>query len=351
MIRICTTLSNEGYEVTLIGRKRENSIPFAQQPFQQKRIRCIFNKGVLFYAEYNLRLFFFLLFHAFDVVCAVDLDTILPATLIAKLKRKKSVYDAHEYFTEVPELIKRPTVQSIWERIARFCIPKMDVCYTVCISLVDLLSKRYKKDFQLIRNVPFSYDLDFEVLPEKKSRIILYQGALNDGRGLEQAIEAMNYVEGAILEIAGEGDLSKELRELVRVNQLENKVTFLGYLKPTDLKKKTLEAYIGLNLLKNKGLNYYYSLANKTFDYIHAEVPAIHMGFPEYIQINAQNEIGMLIEDLNTETIAAALHALLNDENYYLKLKANCKTAKEIYNWELESTRLKHLYSQITQQT
>ncbi len=347
MIRICTTLVEDGYDVTLIGRKRSNSIPFLTRKFQQKRLRCFFNKGALFYTEYNLRLFFYLLFNSFDIICAIDLDTILPATIVSKIKRKKSVYDAHEYFTEVPELIKRPRIQRIWEGIARFCVPKMDACYTVCNSLAELLSKRYGHNFQLIRNVPFSYDLDFENLPLKNKRIVLYQGALNEGRGLEQIIEAMGYVEGAVLEIAGEGDLSKELRNLVKINQLENKVTFLGFLTPEDLKQKTLEATIGLNLLKNKGLNYYYSLANKTFDYIHAEVPAIHMGFPEYVQINSKNEIGMLIEDLNVETIAAAIHALLYDENYYQKLKSNCKDAKQIYNWELESEKLKSLYRQL----
>ena len=347
MIRICTALSKHGYDVTLVGRKRKNSIPISTKPFQQKRLKCIFNKGALFYAEYNLRLFFFLLFQPFDLVCAVDLDTILPATIVSKFKRKKSVYDAHEYFTEVPELIKRPRVQRIWEGIARFCVPKMDICYTVCNSLAALLSKRYDNHFQLIRNVPFSYNLNLEELPAKNKRIILYQGALNDGRGLEQVIEAMSYIEGAVLEIAGEGDLSKELRELVKVHQVENKVSFLGYLTPEDLKNKTLEATIGLNLLKNKGLNYYYSLANKTFDYIHAEVPAIHMGFPEYIEINTRNEIGILIEDLNVETVAAAIHVLLNDEAFYSKLKSNCKAAKEIYNWELESKQLIKIYDTI----
>jgi len=350
MIRICTTLSEAGYEVTLVGRKKRTSIPIKEQLFKQKRMRCLFNNGALFYAEYNLRLFCYLLIKPFDVTCAVDLDTVLPATLISKLKGKKSVYDAHEYFTEVPELINRPHIQRIWEGIARFCVPKMDVCYTVCNSLVGLLGKRYGHEFKLIRNVPFSYDIDFEKLPEKKKKIILYQGALNDGRGLEQAIEAMVYIEGAVLEIAGEGDLSKALRNLVEINKLQNKVNFLGFLTPEALKKKTLEATIGLNLLKNKGLNYYYSLANKTFDYIHAEVPAIHMGFPEYLEINAKNEIGILIDDLHIETITEALNALLHDEDYFLKLKENCKAAKEIYNWELESQKLRAIYSQVTTQ-
>src|SRR5450432_542599 len=86
MIRICTSLANAGYKIMLTGRKMKGSIPLIEQPFQQKRIRCLFERGKLFYAEYNLRLFFYLLFKKADCICAIDLDTILPCYFISKLK-------------------------------------------------------------------------------------------------------------------------------------------------------------------------------------------------------------------------------------------------------------------------
>jgi hypothetical protein len=98
MNRICSSLSAAGYSVVLVGRKLENSLPLQPKNFLQFRLRCIFNKGFPFYAEYNLRLFFFLLFRKMDAICAIDLDTILPVYLVSAIRGRKRIYDAHEFF-------------------------------------------------------------------------------------------------------------------------------------------------------------------------------------------------------------------------------------------------------------
>ena len=96
MIRICSSLAHAGYTVTLVGRSKSDSISLSSgQAFLQKRIKCLFQKGKLFYAEYNFRLFFYLLLKKMDGICAIDLDTILPCYYISKLKKVKRVYDAH----------------------------------------------------------------------------------------------------------------------------------------------------------------------------------------------------------------------------------------------------------------
>ncbi|MBL7783473.1 MAG: glycosyltransferase, partial [Saprospiraceae bacterium] len=88
MQRICRTLAAHGYKVTLIGRQLPNSLRLEQEIFQQKRIRCFFNKGFAFYAEYNLRLLGHLLFASYDAVCSIDTDT-LGAGCLATLVRRK----------------------------------------------------------------------------------------------------------------------------------------------------------------------------------------------------------------------------------------------------------------------
>src|SRR5687767_14339563 len=103
MHRICGSLATAGYDVLLIGRKLPGSLIAEKRLFRQKRINCFFNKGFLFYAEYNTRLFFYLLGKKSDAVCAIDLDTIVPCLLVSKIKGWKRVYDAHEYFTELKE--------------------------------------------------------------------------------------------------------------------------------------------------------------------------------------------------------------------------------------------------------
>jgi len=358
MQRICTTLAKGNYEVVLVGRYLSSSKELPAFTFSTKRFRCFFNKGVAFYAEYNIRLFLYLLFVRFDAVCSIDLDTILAGFYAAKWRNKIQIYDAHEYFTEVPELVERPKVKAVWEKIANLTIPNISFAYTVGQGLQQIFSKRYGVDFGLIRNVPFAVnetlskaDLDAVLhkykIPHTDKKVILYQGALNDGRGLEEAIRAMVTIDNAILWIAGEGDLSQELRQLTSQLQLNDKVVFLGFVLPNDLKAITQLSDIGLNLLKNKGLNYYYSLANKCFDYIQAEKPALHRNFPEYQAINEAYEIGILLDDLSSASIANALTKLLNDSLFYKQLQANCRKAKTVYVWEKEAVKLIDFYDNI----
>lgn len=343
MIRICTSLSALGYEVELVGRKRPNSKPFKKEPFAQKRLQCYFQKGKWFYVEYNIRLFFYLLSQKVDIICSVDLDTLLPGVALARLRGKKVVYDAHEYFTEVPELVNRPAIQAIWERIAQWAIPQVDKAYTVCESLAVIFKERYGKAFEVVRNVPFR-----RPLAEKKQLatppVILYQGVLNEGRGLEAAITVMQQIDHAQLWLAGEGDLSQELRTLAQSLEVGEKVKFLGYIRPDELKAITLQATIGLNLLENKGLNYYYSLANKAFDYIQAALPSIHMNFPEYKLLQNKYQPFQLIPDLDPIHLHQAITQLLDDQEHYQELVNNCLKARQVLIWELESRKLEKIY-------
>jgi len=213
MIRICTALSEAGHEVTLAGRRLAHSTSLQKRPFLQHRFRCFFNTGKFFYLEYNLRLFFYLIMSRFDVVNSVDLDTLLPGFLAARLKGKICIYDAHEFFTEVPEVVRRPMVQRVWSWLARQLIPRVKHAYTVCNSLASIFHEKYGTSFEVIRNVPVR--LQNSPVTTKNGDgpfILLYQGALNEGRGLEEAIRAMAGLEGCELWLAGEGDLSAELR-------------------------------------------------------------------------------------------------------------------------------------------
>ncbi|HHS95485.1 MAG TPA: glycosyltransferase [Phaeodactylibacter sp.] len=347
MIRICGSLQAAGYSVLLIGRKKKTSLPLEQRAFAQKRLSCFFEKGKLFYLEYNTRLFLFLLFQPFDVVCGIDLDTLLPALWVARLKQKKCTYDAHEYFTEVPEVVHRPFTKKVWSILARYAIPRVDAAYTVCHSLADIFYKKYGLPFEVIRNVPFRKNTDFAYAKSENKKVLLYQGVLNVGRGLPQLIEAMQEIDDAVLYLAGEGDLSTELRRQVQALGLSHKVKFLGYLRPAELTKATAIAYIGLNFLENKGLSYYYSLANKTFDYIQWQVPAIHMDFPEYRILNEQYQVAVLIPDLKKDTICSAIKTLLQDKSLYQKLKANTQTARLTYHWENEEKKLLSIYQKL----
>ncbi len=341
MHRICSSLVEAGYEVLLLGRVKEKSIPLGEQSFQQKRIVCMSESGMLMYMEFNIRLFLYLLFHKFDIVNAVDLDTIMPAAIVGKLKSKPMVYDAHELFTEVPEIVSRPYLHNFWTWVEQKFVPISTLSYTVGQSLASIFYDRYEQTFSVIRNVPFRK----EVIPTPaEERIILYQGAVNAGRGLREMIAAMPLLDEDIkLWIIGDGDLYEEIKDLALGSTAKQRIKMWGYMTPAEMQTFTQKAWIGINLLENTGLSYYYSLANRTFDYIQAGVPAIHINFPEYKAINDKYQVAVLVDDLSPEAIVAAVVSL-DEDTLYDRLKQNCEIAAAALCWEKEKEKLVDIY-------
>ena len=345
MHRICTTIAEMGYEVILTGRKKKHSEPILDFPFIQRRLDCFFNHGPLFYLEYNIRICLLLMRKKPDVIYSVDTDT-LPGCTMAKLwTGKKMIFDSHEYYSESPELTSRPIKRSIWKWVEKIAIPRADKAITVNQSLSDLLSKKYKNDFIPVYNVPFKEK--GAVVEVEKSDFILYQGVLNQGRGLEEMILAMQWIQDARLVIAGEGDLSQQLRAMAAVSPVKDRITFMGWLTPGALSKLTRQALLGVNLLDGSSLNYYYSLANKFFDYMHAGVPSLNMDFPEYHRMIEQYDTGYLLDNLTPESLAATINNILNDQAELERKKAHCYLASEDLNWENEAVKIKNLLSDL----
>ncbi len=348
MIRICSVLSENGHEVCLVGRKLSGSKPIIPREYKQIRLLCFFEKGKLFYIEYNIRLFIFLLFQSFEGVCGIDLDTSLPTVIVAKLKKKKHYYDAHELFPYVPEVINRPKVQQFWQWVERYTFKHTDVVYTVSQSIADYFQEKYQKNVALVRNMPVF--VDFSGLPRKdfsfnipEGKFILYQGALNEGRGLEKLIDAIKGTNHKVV-IVGEGDLSQYLRQKVAESKMQDQVYFLGFIQPEMLNHVTKKAYLGYNVSENMGLSYYYSLNNKFFDYVMSELPSIINDFPEYTKLVAEYQVGHLVDE-SVDSLKHALKLLFEDEDTHAKMKEQCKLAKRVWNWSEESLKLVKIYT------
>jgi glycosyltransferase involved in cell wall biosynthesis len=308
VLKVAQSCHSSGYDVWLIGRKQKNS-PSLQLPFKFKRKKLIFNRSLFFYAEYNIRIFFILLFSKVDILLSNDTDTLLANYLVSKIRRKKLVFDAHEIFPELPELAHRPRAKRFWERIENWIFPHLKHCYTVCESVAEYYNKKYLLNMKVVRNVPYYSNCnDKKLLDYAGKKIILYQGALNMGRGLEWVIDAMPFVDDAVLVIIGDGDIAKALKERANCLQLNEKVFFLGRIAGTELHHYTPSADLGLCLLENRGLNYYYSLPNRIFDYLQAGVPVLATDFPEIANIVKHYNTGILINRYEPEYLAAVLN-------------------------------------------
>ncbi len=343
MHRICAALAEDGFEVRLIGRRRKHTGVLPAYPFKTHLISCLFSHGKAFYIEYNFRLFWRLLFTKADIFGAVDLDTILPVVIVAKLRGKKATYDAHEYFTEVPEVYERPATRKVWKWVEQFSLPKMDAHYTVSQSIANQFRNEYNLDFKVVRNLARHKKIRTVIAGEK---FILYQGALNRGRGLEQLIEAMPSLD-VRLKIAGRGDVEEELHGLVKRLGLQDKVTFLGFLTPDQLDALSEHAFLGYNLLENDGKSYYYSLANKTFDYMQAGIPVLCSPFPEYLNL-AKRFPFIYFSEVNVQDIVNAVHNLSENRTAYNSLKNAAIAAKEVLNWQNEKQILCNIYASLS---
>ena len=343
MMRIASSLKAAGYDVLLVGKKVRDSLPLLDAPYRQKRISCIFSKGKIYYFEFNVKLFFFLLFQRMHCINAVDLDTIMAVYWISRIKSCKRVYDAHEFFTEQKEVLQRPSILRFWKRIELFSVPRFKFGYTVSASIAEAFAAQYGAKYEVIRNLPW---LSVEPIVEPKEKVFIYQGSINEGRGLEYLLNAAPEIHAPVW-LYGDGNFRQTLELLITQMGLENRMVMKGKLRPGELKKICPVFYAGLNLVEPFGLNQYYSLANKFFDYIQAGIPQVTMNFPEYAAVNREYEVAVLIDDLEPHTISEAMNKLLTDEVLYRRLKNNCVLARKNLNWESEEKKLLALYSQI----
>jgi glycosyltransferase involved in cell wall biosynthesis len=339
-----------GIDILVIGRLTRKTFQIPVRPYKQKRFRLLFNKGPLFYAEYNIRLFFFLLFRKYDLLLANDLDT-LPANYLAgKIRRKKLVYDSHEYFTEVPELAGRNFTRRVWTAIEKCILPRIKYSYTVCESIAKIYSEKYNIGMQVIRNLP-EY---IKVLPKIKvsirqqgEKVIVYQGSLNMARGLELAIEAMNHIDKAKLVIIGDGDITGKLKRMADKPALRNKVQFIPRMPYDELVSYTIQADLGISLEEKIGLNYYYALPNKLFDYIQARIPVLVSDFPEMARIVKNYGIGRAVSISDPLQLASVIREMIEDKNQIKIWKQNLEEAARKLCWEKEEDKLLSIYSDI----
>jgi glycosyltransferase involved in cell wall biosynthesis len=349
--KVSLSLHENGYDVLLLGAKRKQSKNLLPRSYQAKRMRMLFQKGPLFYAEWNLRLFFILLFLRADAITANDLDTLPAGFLAAKIKRCPIVYDSHEYFTEMEELQGRNTVKKIWQRIEKIFFKRVTFIYTVNRSIADLYEKKYGKSIVVVRNLPMRQTLPAATpgyIPGDRvsGRILLCQGAgLHENRGLEELILSLKLLpEHFMLVLAGSGLAIHRLKQLTKEQGLEHRVSFTGLVPMEELAAITRTAFVGFSLDKSTSLNNYYSLPNKVFDYMASGIPVIASDMPEVKQVIEQYQTGIIIPSVTPQHIANAVLKMETDTILYTKYAANTKKAIEDLCWENDCSGLFELY-------
>jgi glycosyltransferase involved in cell wall biosynthesis len=343
MQRVAATLHATGYRVTMVGRDFDEALPLAGHPWEEVRLRPSKSAGPRMYYDFNRQLEQLLPNLEADLYCAVDLDTVMAVSRVAQAGSIPWIFDAHEYFTEVPELIGRPLKRWVWRWMRRY-VRSAATAITVNGSLARILSTHYHKAFAVVRNVP-SHTHKQCVLDKPDKRII-YQGAINQGRWVEQYIEMMSSLPADVsLHLYGDGDKMPVVRQLAAASPRSSDIHLHGKVAPTQLSQASQLGWLGVNVLDVESKSYYYSLANKFFDYMHAGLPSINSRLPEYEAILAEHEVGTCIDN----TITALTKAVLNyyhSPELYTTHAAATRDASMIYSWQQEQQVLLRLIEQ-----
>jgi glycosyltransferase involved in cell wall biosynthesis len=349
----CKTIYEAGFEPILIGRKLKLSLPI-KRAYKVKRYNLWFNSGALFYANYNIRLFVSLIFTNCHAIWANDLDTLLACYLASKLKRVPLIFDSHEYFTEVPEIQHKPLVKKVWLTIEEWIVPKLKFCITVNQSIAGLFKTKYGADFSVVKNIPIqielqkrSFDLSQLGFVKENLTLILQGSGINVDRGAEELLEAINIVDGINLIVVGAGDVLTFLQTYVLDHKLADRVKFFPRMEYQEMMNYTQLADIGVTLDKNTNINYQYSLPNKLFDYIHAEIPVLASPLVEVGKVIIENDLGWVLSEHSVAAIVSFLKEIKNDKNQLLSKKQNCSLAKVNYSWQKEAEGIKQILKQI----
>lgn len=350
--KTCKTLSNMGFSVLLVGRKKHDSVALNKRSYATKRFHLVFEKSFLFYAEYNLREFFFLLTHKFDILWANDLDALLGAWCVAKLKRKPIIFDSHEHFTQVPELKENPFARWFWKKIESAILPKLKNVITVSQPIADYFKESYSVKALVVRNIPENglvqriktkKDLN---IPQDKPMIIWQGGGCNVERGLEELTTAMQWID-AYLYIIGGGDIFEALKKQAVDLGLEKKICFVSRVPYKEMMQYTFNATLGLSLDKPTNGNYAFSLPNKLFEYIHAGLPMLITPLCEIKPIVEAFNIGSFLQSYEPKEMAEQINSLLNNEEELTTYRENCLKAAQELCWQKEEKKIIELLSTI----
>lgn len=355
--KTCEVLLAYGLEVTLVGRKLKDSAPI-DRPYETVRFDDMLNeRGAKFYAEMNLKLYRWLRQRDdIDAIWANDLDTLWPAFTVARQRNIPLIYDSHEYFTEAAGLTGRRFPKWVWQQIEKRTFPNLRHVITVNESIANIYREKYQVPVHVVRNIPQQLP---PVQGVKRSelglpaggKLLILQGAFMDkDRGVIEAVKAMEFLPDDVrLLLIGAGEEWEAARILASERQLENRIILLPKQPYEELRKYTAVADVGLTLDKGLHFNYYYSLPNKLFDYIHARVPVVASPLPEVKAVVTNYEVGAVVKDWSPENIARVISEVLQKSpDHYRKA---LDRAAEVLTWENEAKVIRQVLDDALKKT
>ena len=348
VLKTCATLEAEGWNPVLIGREMPESKPL-NVPFEARRLRLPFDRGAGFYSTLQLGLLRALSRTDVDAIWANDLDTLLPAFLMARIKGLPLVYDSHEYFTEAAGLTGRPFQRGVWLMVERAIFPRLKAVITVNEGIADAYFNRYPRALGgrplVVRNMPRMREKAAPSSVNWRERLgipaeapfLIVQGAyLDQDRGVVQAVKALQEHTAAYLVVVGAGEEWEWAQS--QVESFNGRLVVLPKMAFDELCSLTASADVGLSLDQGVHGNYLMSLPNKLFDYIHAGIPVVASPMPEVVRVVEAWNIGRVVRDSSPAGIIEAVDAVIARPSS--EWRAVCAEAAAALHWGTEERRI-----------
>lgn len=330
--RHCRTLTEAGCEVVCLGRK--------ELPTRHSR-------GWRFYLELNVALGREVQRHRPDVVWANDTDTLAGCWWAARRSRARLVLDCHELFPEVPEIQHKPLVKWVWRTLERGLMPRCDALLTVCNSIAEYYRLQQGLAMTVVRNLPDTaataefqnpeYDGHHSTTVPNLNptlRMLLYQGRVNVGRGVDWAIDALEWLPDCQLVVAGDGDLLEQMQAYAARKPWMDRIVFLGRMTPEALHRLTPLADVGLVMLEDMGLSYHYALPNRVGDFVQAGVPMVVSDLPEMSTVVHRYRVGEVMREPGPAALAQCVKRIGKKTDY------DFEAARRDMDWNKEKLKL-----------
>ena len=286
-----------------------------------------------------------------NVVHSHDVNTLPTAWLAARFSRARLVYDAHEISTSREGY-------SSFRRLVGFVEKQLMPSVDGSITTTDARAKYFARAYgvprpTVLQNRPrlTHCETSNRIREELKLKapwpIILYQGGLQQGRGLEKLIRTAANVPNAYFVFIGGGRLTLDLTHLRDELGLQERVHFIPTVSLSQLPNYTASADIGVQPIENTCLNHYTTDSNKLFEYLIAGLPVVATDFPEIRRIVRNNNVGLLVPANDSSSLAEALNQLVTDFKLRSTFGTNARSTAITLNWEEQESRLVDLYKTI----
>ena len=286
-----------------------------------------------------------------DVVHAHDVNTLLTAWLVSVLIRSPLIYDAHEISTDREGYACfRKLVGWVEKRL----MPRAAASITTTDTRAKFFARAYGVSRPLVlqnrpryESVDRSQRIRNELKLQETWPIVLYQGGLQQGRGLERLVEAAAQVSNAYFVFIGGGRIESILKKRAHALGLENRVYFIPTVSLADLPSYTASADIGVQPIENTCLNHFSTDSNKLFEYMMAGLPVVASSLPEIRKLVNEHELGLLVEPGNISELASAICCLVGNDDLRHKFQKNAAIASLYLNWDEQERALLTLYKDV----